>query len=346
MIQAQVSKQYFRFKRPAGTSRGVMFEKESYFITLEQEGSSGLGECSLLRGLSVEDVPDYEKKLHWLCQHINDEKPQLYEALITYPSIYFGLEQAFLSLERDSPILFPSDFTDGKAGILINGLIWMGSIDFMQNQLHQKISQDFACIKLKIGALSFEEEYRLLKVVRQEYPKIELRVDANEAFSSDEALEKLSRLAAIGIHSIEQPIRVGQWETMAMLCRQTPLPIALDEELIGLFDSHAKQEFLNAINPQYLILKPSLCGGFQGTQEWITAAKRHNIGWWITSALESDVGLSAIAQWTYGLSNPLPQGLGTGALYTNNVPSPLIMKGDRLWYDLNQTWDLSVLNQK
>lgn len=323
-----------------------MFEKESYFIMLEQEGRSGLGECSLLRGLSVDDVLDYEQKLYWICQHINEEKPQLYEALLTYPSIYFGLEQAFLSLERDSSILFPSDFTDGKAGILINGLIWMGSIDFMQKQLHQKISQDFACIKIKIGALSFEEEYRFLKVVRQAYPKIELRVDANGAFLPDEALEKLGRLAALGIHSIEQPIRVGQCEAMAMLCLQTPLPIALDEELIDIFDSQTREKFLDTINPQYLILKPSLCGGFQGAQDWIKAAERRGIGWWVTSALESNVGLSAIAQWTYGLGNSLPQGLGTGALYTNNVLSPLVMKGDRIWYDSTQTWDLSVLNQK
>ncbi|XOD68301.1 MAG: o-succinylbenzoate synthase [Flavobacteriales bacterium Tduv] len=334
-----MKKYCFYFKRPSETSRGVMLDKESYFILLKQDGCSGLGECSLLRGLSPDDVPEYEEKLLWLCQNINEEREMLYQSLRNYPSIYFGLEQAFLSFERDSLVLFPSSFTEGNVGIRINGLIWMGAVDFMHKQLRQKISQGFSCIKLKIGAISFEEEYRLLKKFRKECPTVELCVDANGAFSFEEAPEKLDKLATLGIHSIEQPIRAGQWEAMAELCRKSSLPIALDEDLIGISDLKEKQNLLDVVAPKYLILKPSLCGGFQGSKDWIEEAEKRSIGWWITSALESNVGLSAIAQWVYSLGNPLPQGLGTGELYKNNFPLHLTVKGEMLWYDPTQIWD-------
>lgn len=323
-------------------SRGVILEKESYFILLKQNGRLGLGECSLLRGLSPDDMSEYEEKLLWLSQNINEDRATLYQLVENYPSIYFGLEQAFLSLERNSLVLFPSFFTEGNVGVRINGLIWTGTIDFIQEELHQKISQGFASVKLKIGAISFEEEYRLLKNFYQEHPTVELRVDANGAFSFEESLEKLDRLAALGIHSIEQPIRAGQWEAMSELCRKSSLPIALDEELIGISNLKEKKRLLDVVAPKYLILKPSLCGGFQGAQDWILEAEKRGIGWWVTSALESNLGLSAIAQWTYSLGNPLPQGLGTGALYTNNFPSPLIVKGNMLWYDPTQMWDLNI----
>ena len=245
------------------------------------------------------------------------------------------MEQAFLSLEaKQEGVLFPSPFTEGQVPIPINGLIWMGDKDYMQQQIREKLSQGFHCIKMKIGAIDFETEYQLLKNIRQEYAPsdIELRVDANGAFSPLEALEKLKRLADLQIHSIEQPIRAGQYEQMARLCEASPLPIALDEELIGVACPERKKEILQWIRPAYIILKPSLIGGYRGSEEWIDLAEKQGIGWWVTSALEGNVGLSAIAQWTYTLKNPLPQGLGTGSLYTNNFPSSLEVKNGGLWW--------------
>ena len=260
----------------------------------------------------------------------------LLKELVAFPSIQFGVEQAFRSVAASQWYeLFPSDFITGKDAIPINGLIWMGSPDFMKAQIKEKLAQGFRCIKMKIGAINFEEEYRILKALRNEFlaSDIEIRVDANGAFQATEALVYLERLAALQLHSIEQPIRAGQWEAMAELCEQTPLPIALDEELIGVFTSEEKQRLLREIQPQYIILKPSLIGGYRGSEEWITLAETLGIGWWVTSALESNIGLNAIAQWTYTLHSPMPQGLGTGALYTNNLPFPLYVENGRLGFN-------------
>ena len=335
-MKATFQKYTLQFKRPAGTSRGVLTEKPTWLLTIEHNGRCGIGECSPLPGLSIDDISDYERsKLLWTCAHISLGKEALWGQLKSYPSIQFGVEQAFLSLEaKQEGGLFHSPFTEGQVPIPINGLIWMGDKDYMQQQIREKLSQGFHCIKMKIGAIDFETEYALLKGIRQQYAPsdIELRVDANGAFSPLEALEKLKRLSDLEIHSIEQPIRTGQYEQMARLCEASPLPIALDEELIGVACPERKKEILQWIRPAYIILKPSLIGGYRGSEEWIDLAEKQGIGWWVTSALEGNVGLSAIAQWTYTLKNPLPQGLGTGSLYTNNFPSSLEVKNGGLWW--------------
>jgi len=329
-------KHILNFKRPSGTSRGVLTSKETFFLVIEQEDKKGIGECNLFRGLSADDVPNYEAKLQWVEQHLHLGEKALLEELKTFPSIQFGVEQAFRSVAAPQWYeLFPSNFTKGKDAIPINGLIWMGSPDFMKAQIKEKLAQGFRCIKMKIGAIDFEEEYRILKALRNEFSAsdIEIRVDANGAFQASEALRYLERLATLQLHSIEQPIRAGQWEAMAELCEQTPLPIALDEELIGIFTREEKQRLLREIQPQYIILKPSLIGGYSGSEEWITLAETLGIGWWVTSALESNIGLNAIAQWTYTLRNPMPQGLGTGMLYTNNIPFPLYVENGHIGFN-------------
>ncbi len=346
MIRASYQKYILHFKRPSGTSRGVLTEKETWFLKLEENEKVGYGECGILRGLSVDDRPDYKEKIQWLCQHINEDKANLLKALTEFPSIQFGLETALQSLQQADPfVLFPTGFTQNKAPIAINGLIWMGEKEFMKTQIDEKLAQGFSCIKLKIGAIDFDKELDLLQFIRQHYSaeQIELRVDANGGFSPDEALDKLQRLSALNLHSIEQPIKQHQPEAMRQLCAQTPLPIALDEELIGVFSKAKKAELLNTIQPQYIILKPSLVGGFSGSQEWIDLAEERQIGWWITSALESNIGLNAIAQWTATQSICLPQGLGTGSLYTNNIPSPLEVVGETLTYHPDSPWLLDAL---
>ena len=333
------------FKRPSGTSRGVMTTKETWFIKLENQGKTGVGECGILRGLSIDDRPDFEAKLKWVCDNIEFGLEKLLKELIEFPSIQFGLETAFKSLESEDQFqLFPSEFTKGNDSIPINGLVWMGSEAFMRTQIKEKIESGFNCIKLKIGAIDFQTELEILKSIRKEFSvsDIELRVDANGAFSPVDALEKLKRLSEYQLHSIEQPIKPKQFEAMAQLCKETPLPIALDEELIGVFSTEAKQKLLKTIKPQYIILKPSLVGGFAGRQQWINIAESLNIKWWITSALESNVGLNAISQWTYTLNSKMPQGLGTGSLFTNNFPSPLKVKNGTLHYDIKQNWKFNL----
>ena len=329
-------KHILNFKRPSGTSRGVLTSKETFFLVIEQGDKKGIGECNLFRGLSADDVPNYEAKLQWVEQHLHLGEKALLEELKTFPSIQFGVEQAFRSVAAPQWYeLFPSNFTKGKDAIPINGLIWMGSPDSMKAQIKEKLAQGFRCIKMKIGAIDFEEEYRILKTLRNEFSAndIEIRVDANGAFQANEALRFLERLATLQLHSIEQPIRAGQWGAMAELCEQTPLPIALDEELIGVFTREEKQRLLREIQPQYIILKPSLIGGYRGSEEWITLAETLGIGWWVTSALESNIGLNAIAQWTYTLHSPMPQGLGTGMLYTNNIPFPLYVENGHIGFN-------------
>ncbi|WP_179336030.1 o-succinylbenzoate synthase [Winogradskyella costae] len=345
-MRAEYKQYVLEFKRPSGTSRGVMSTKETWFIVIESDGKTGIGEFGILRGLSIDDRPDYEDKLKWICHNINLGLENLLAQLIEYPSIQFGLETAFKSLKStDQFQLFPSQFSRGEDSIPINGLVWMGDDDFMRSQIKDKIKAGFSCIKLKIGAIDFQTEIDILKSIRQEFSvsDIELRVDANGAFSPNDALEKLKRLSEYQLHSIEQPIKAKQFHKMAQLCSETPLPIALDEELIGVFCKEKRQELLQTIKPQYIILKPSLVGGFKGSQEWIDSAETLNINWWITSALESNIGLNAIAQWTYILKNRRPQGLGTGSLFTNNFISPLSVKNGTLHYDLKQHWNVNLL---
>lgn len=334
------------FKNPSGTSRGVLRTKETWFIILEENDLIGIGETGLFRGLSIDDVANYEEKLIWVCKNIHLGLPILLKELREFPSIQFGLEQAFLSLKsNDRYKLFPSEFTKGNEAIDINGLIWMGEKDFMKAQIKEKLKAGFSCIKMKIGAIDFETEMELLQSIRNEFSadEITLRVDANGAFNPKNALEKLKRLAALEIHSIEQPIQQGQIAEMAELCLKTPLPIALDEELIGVFSSEEKKKLIQTIKPQYIILKPSLVGGFAGTQEWIDIALENNADWWITSALESNIGLNAIAQFTFTLQSNLPQGLGTGGLFTNNFESPLEVKNGTLKYNPTLDWDFKMV---
>jgi len=341
-MKATYQKYMLEFKRPSGTSRGVMTEKETWFIILEENGKKGIGECGILRGLSADDRDDYEEKLNWACQNIHLGETALWEALLEFPSIQFGIEMAFLSLKSENPyVLFPSDFTHNSKSIAINGLVWMGEASYMKQQIEEKLADGFNCIKLKIGAIDFEKELELLHFIRSHFSaeQIEIRVDANGAFALNEALDKLNQLNQFQLHSIEQPIKKGNTKAMANLCETTPFPIALDEELIGVFSLAEKEKLLKQIKPQYIILKPSFIGGFRGTKEWIDLANKYNIGWWITSALESNIGLNAISQWTFIQNSKMPQGLGTGALYTNNIDCPLEVSQGQLWYNTAKKWE-------
>ncbi len=345
-MKAFYQKYLLNFKQASGTSRGVLRTKETYFLKVVDGDKVGYGECAVFKGLSADDRPDYEEKLAWLCENIERNKEELLRELTEFPSVQFGLEQALLSVQKKNPFeLFPSRFTQSEDGIKINGLIWMVAEAFMRQQIKDKLNVGFTTLKLKIGAIDFETEISLLKSIRTEFSseEIELRVDANGGFLPSEALEKLKRLSELEIHSIEQPIKQGQINEMAELCLKTPIPIALDEELIGVFEGTLKQEMLQIIKPQYIILKPSLIGGYKGSEEWIKLASTQHIGWWITSALESNIGLNAIAQWIYTLKNKMPQGLGTGSLFTNNFESPLGIRGEHLHYNKNKKWDFNLM---
>jgi o-succinylbenzoate synthase len=346
LIKATYYKYILQFKTPSGTSRGILKTKETWFLYLSKEDTFGVGECGLFRGLSIDDRPDYEDKLKWVCNNIELGLDILLAKTIHFPSIQIGLEQAFLSLQSTSPYkLFVSNFTESNKAIDINGLIWMGDREFMNDQIKEKIAQGFRCLKMKIGAIDFATEVQLLASIRKEFSinDIELRVDANGAFKPSEALEKLKILSNYDLHSIEQPIRQGHYQEMALLCEETPLPIALDEELIGVFDVTKRTKMLQIIKPQYIILKPSLVGGFKESLEWIELAKKSGIGWWVTSALESNIGLNAIAQWTATLKSSMPQGLGTGGLFTNNFDSPLEVYKGGLYYNKNKNWNFNLI---
>lgn len=329
--------EYFRylleFKRPSGTSRGVLYEKETFILEISENKKKGVGECAVFRGLSFDDRPDYEEKLQWLCKNIQKDYEYVKEELRDFPSIWFGYEQALLNLKHGGNIYFPGEFTEGGRPIVINGLIWMGDISFMEEQIQDKLDQGFHCIKLKIG-VDWKSEHEILQKLRQKFSKemLELRVDANGGFTKHEAKIVLQQLADLHIHSIEQPIKAGNWNDMAELCAKTPTAIALDEELIGIVDIDQKADLLDTIKPQYIILKPSLVGGFSGSDEWITLAEERKIRWWITSALESNIGLNAIAQYTFTKKNPMPQGLGTGSLFVNNFESNLDLRGELLYF--------------
>lgn len=345
-MQASYKKHILEFKRPSGTSRGVLKTKETWFLLLKYDEKFGIGECGILRGLSIDDRPDYEARLQWVCENIALGEQQLYDALTEFPSIQIGVEMAFRSFESEDPFqLFPSKFSASDSQIPINGLIWMGDTQFMTSQIKEKLKQGFGCIKMKIGAIDFSSEVELLRNIRAEFSAsdIELRVDANGAFAPSEALEKLKILSELQLHSIEQPIKPGQWQEMAQLCKESPLPIALDEELIGVFSSEEKVKLLDTIQPQYIILKPSFIGGFRGTDSWIALAEHRKVGWWVTSALESNVGLNAISQYTFTKNSKLPQGLGTGSLYINNIESPLEVNNGHIGYNPSNPWDLNLI---
>ena len=343
-MKATYKKRNFLFKIPGGTSRGVLRSKDSWFIILNNDLKTGIGECSIIEGLSIDNVSEIESKLEWLCLNINKPPSYLFDELTDFPSIFFGLEMALRSLKSlKENVLFSSDFTRGKASIPINGLVWMGEIGFMKKQVDEKISKGFKCIKLKIGALDFDTEFALLKSIRDKYDssELEIRVDANGAYHYKNALTILDKLSKLNIHSIEQPIKAGQIKEMSNLCQNSPIPIALDEELIGVVSIADKVKLLEEINPQYIILKPSLLGGFKSSEEWIKVCPK-NTKYWVTSALESNLGLSAISQWVYSLNNSLPQGLGTGSLFSNNFESPLYIKNAKLHFNKNNNWNINI----
>lgn len=329
------------FRFTAITSRDRLTYKDTYYIKVWDEsepGVTGIGEAALFRGLSSDDTPDYERVLDWVCADIDRyaDNPAL---LAPYPSIRFGVETALRDLAGGGrKHLFESPWTDGRSSIEINGLIWMGDKATMGERIRAKLAEGFKCIKVKIGGIDFEQELQLLRHLRTVAPSVEIRLDANGAFSPGNALDRLATLAEIGIHSIEQPIRQGQWEEMARICAHSPIPVALDEELIGLNAPEVRARMLDTIQPAYIILKPTLVGGLRASEEWIAAASERDIGWWATSALESNIGLNAIAQWVAVQNTDMPQGLGTGQLYYNNVESPLTLTGDRLTYDVTKPW--------
>ena len=339
---ATFKKYTLNFKQASGTSRGVYTTRDSWFIFLTDGTTTGIGECAPLPDLSLESPKKMSSKLLQVCEQI-DYFIHSPEELREWPSIQFGIETALLDLKNGGKQeLFPSAFTRGEQGIPINGLIWMGTPEFMRQQIRAKLEAGFRCIKMKIGALDFETELGLLKAIRSEFSpqQITLRVDANGAWSMKTALENLKRLSDLQIHSIEQPIEAGRWAEMAELCQKSPVAVGLDEELIGISSRKEMQKLMETIRPAYLILKPSLHGGFAGCEKWMAEADKTGADWWITSALESNIGLNAIAQWTFQLNAKAEQGLGTGQLYTNNFDSPLEISGDQLWFRPDKKWNL------
>jgi len=348
MIKASFSKRTLFFKQPAGTSRGVLHKKDVFYLILndyENPSKKGIGEIAPIPGLSPDPISELEKKISGLVQKINSGKEISENEFEGFPAVKFGYETALKGLDSNSPVLlFPSNFTNGKKGIPINGLIWMGTKEFMLQQVAQKIAAGFTCLKLKIGAIDFESELEILNSIRELYSadQLEIRVDANGAFTPETAKRKLEILASFKLHSIEQPIQPGQTKEMQKLCAETPLPIALDEELIGITNRSEKIKLLEQIQPQYIILKPTLLGGIKASEEWISLAKERNIGWWVTSALESNIGLNAIAQWTATLDTKNFQGLGTGGLFTNNIESPLYVSEGFLWHESKGNWNLEA----
>lgn len=349
MLKAKIEKYQLKFKRPAGTSRGVYKTRDSWILQLwddENPEHIAYGECAPLPDLSCDFNDTLEPKLQEVAERIDEFFYWLDDGLEDYPSIRFALEMALIDLQNGATRqLFDTSFSQGKEGVLINGLIWMGEPEYMREQIQDKIDQGFHCIKLKIGANAIEEELDIIATLRAEFPKkqLEIRVDANGAFDPEKVMPILERLAALDIHSIEQPIKQGQYGKMRFLCRKSPIAIALDEELIGVNTREEKQKLLKNTRPQYLILKPSLQGGISGCEEWIELAEAKNIGWWVTSALESNIGLNAIAQWTASMGVSMPQGLGTGQLFTNNIASPLEIRGEQLFYKPKEKWNFSSL---
>ncbi|MDH5367548.1 MAG: o-succinylbenzoate synthase [Cyclobacteriaceae bacterium] len=357
-LKATYKKHVLKFKFDAGTSRGVLREKNTWYIKVWDETNSsifGIGEAGPLVKLSLDDVPEFEEKLNQVVNELSGidlpkNEEQINELVqkivpVEFPSIRFGLETALIDLLNEGKrIIFKNTFSNGTKGIAINGLVWMGDMEDMLLQITDKIDQGYDCIKIKIGSLNFDRECDILQYIRNKYYKkdIIIRVDANGAFLPEEAMEKLNKLSKFNLHSIEQPIKSGQIELMRQLCKQTPVPIALDEELIGIHGVENKRKLLEQIQPQYIILKPTLVGGLNATTEWIEIAESLQIGWWITSALESNIGLNAISQYTAQYDTDLHQGLGTGQLYENNIPSPMEISKGNLHYRNPDLWELNL----
>jgi len=347
-MKASIKKLELKFITPGKTSRGTLYTKPSWYFILQNDGDTGIGECSVIPGLNPEFTEDYEKKIFATAGQINQGNLPVLNELNAFPSIRFGLETALINLtQKKEGILFPSKFTKGEKSININGLIWMGSKDEMKSRIGEKLNSGFKVLKLKVGALDFTEELSLLSSIRQEYSPsdLEIRLDANGAFRGDEALIKLEQLVEFHIHSLEQPIKAGQWERMAEICEKSPIPIALDEELIGIHHLPEKEKLIETISPSYIILKPGLLGGFEISQQWIDIAIENKVGWWVTSALESNIGLNAISQWTFTLNPATVQGLGTGQVFSNNIASPLYLNGPQLLYNPEVSWNLdNIIN--
>ena len=340
-MKIEIEERLLHFKQPAGTSRGVYTERRLWLVSISDGDAVGVGECAPLLDLSCDALEPhiYNKVLRDFCDQMEQTGEIPYEAMRDYPSMLFGLETAMLNLRRGN-CLFDTLFARGEVGIPINGLVWMGSYEEMLKRMEEKLKLGFRCVKLKVGAIDFDKELDLVKRIRERFShrEVELRLDANGGFTPDEALYRLELLSQYAIHSIEQPIKQKQWAKMAELCRDAPLPIALDEELIGVNDPDAKRQMLRIIKPAYIVLKPSLHGGMMGCREWIDIAREEGVGSWITSALESNIGLNAIAQFcsdVYGDAISFPQGLGTGQLFTDNIPMPLEIRGDKLWISKN-----------
>lgn len=343
MLKAAYTPYNLIFKEPAMTSRATMTSKLTYFVKIWDTNNPdifGLGECALFEGLSYDDRPDYITRLESACKNINDFKIADYK---DYPSIVFGIETAISDLANGGHRMpfNSSRFSQGEP-ITINGLVWMGNKDQMIQRVEEKLLAGFKCIKFKIGGIDFNDEINMIRSVRDRFSvkELEIRLDANGGFTPKDALRKLNQLADFDIHSVEQPIKPRQWNEMNKLCQSSPIDIALDEELIGIVSAQDKEEMLDCINPTYIILKPSLCGGFCGADEWIKFAEKRGIGWWATSALESNIGLNAIARWVDQYNLMMPQGLGTGGLYTNNILSPIQQVGQNLVYNNSNNWQL------
>ena len=346
------------FRFDAGTSRGIMRTRKTWFVKIfdtERPGIYGIGECAPLAGLSPEDLSQMDFELERLAKkiselsitHFREEALEKVQKLTDpdFPSIRFGIETAILDLlNGGNHIIFHNEFSEGKHKLPINGLIWMGDKDFMSKQVEEKLGAGFTCIKMKVGAIELEEELALLKVIRKVGgSKLDLRIDANGAFPNNEVFKILKRFETLGLHSVEQPIMPRQPEAMSLVCEKSSIPIALDEDLIGVHSTADKIELLSYVKPQYIVIKPSLVGGLLATREWIRLAEERQIGWWITSALESNVGLNAIAQLTANYTVTIPQGLGTGQLYHNNIPSPLVIREGFIHYDKSLSWDMAAL---
>lgn len=343
MLEARWCRYRLQFRFLAKTSREEMREKDTYFVKIYDPAAPeiyGIGECGLFRGLSADDIPDYEDYLSRACAAPLQSLPEM-------SSIRMGFETALADFNNGATrTVFNSAWQSGGNGITINGLIWMGDKPTMLSLVREKIERGFKILKLKIGGIDFEEELSILRLIRDSYSErdLEIRLDANGSFKPSEALQRLDRLSRFNIHSIEQPIAARQIESMSLICRESPIPVALDEELIGFRNDSEMESLLEVIRPQYIILKPTLCGGFERSDKWIEIAESKGIGWWATSALESNIGLNAIAQWISSKNNPMAQGLGTGELYYNNIPSPLFMSADKLEYDINATWQIPQLS--
>lgn len=351
MISARIVPYTFKFSVSGQTSRGVLSEKTSWHIFLHDSETNytAIGECAYIPKLSIDDTDDYIPMLHKVAAFFNKGLDINTLNLSAFPSIAFGLEMALIELANQTQqghVLFPSAFTRGEIGIDINGLIWMGSREYLEQQIEEKLEKGFTTLKLKVGSLSIETELEILHNIRKRFSPnvLTIRLDANGAFAANQALAALRRYSTYVIHSIEQPIKQGQYEQMAELCTQSPIAIALDEDLIGIQSTTEKEKLITTINPSYIILKPSLLGGFNASEEWIELANKHKIAWWVTSALEGNIGLNAIAQWTYTLNNNMPQGLGTGMIYSNNFASPLTIETGKLFYNPNKTWQINMHN--